>query len=86
MFVYKLLTLDLALINISVKALENNKNIVLEKIESESSISKEVSASSEEIAVSTQEIARSTGVVNNVINDLSNMSKKLMDNVDKFKM
>lgn len=72
--------------NNSVEDLDNNKTEILEKIEAASSISEEVSASSEEIAASTHEMANSTEVVATSLNDLSDMSKKMMDNVNKFKM
>ena len=72
--------------NNSVEDLDNNKTVILEKIEAASSISEEVSASSEEIAASTHEMANSTEVVANSLNDLTGMSKKMMDNVNKFKM
>lgn len=72
--------------NSSVEELDSNKNVILEKIEAASSISEEVSASSEEIAASTQEMANSTGIVAESLNELSDMSKKMKENVNKFKM
>lgn len=72
--------------NNSVEKLNESKDIILEKIEAASSISEEVSASSEEIAASTQEMSKSTEDISNSLDLLTDMSKKMMDNVSRFKI
>ena len=70
--------------NDSIEELNNKKEIILEKVEASSSISEEVSASSEEIAASANEMTNSTGDVAESLNELAEMSKKMMNNVNKF--
>jgi methyl-accepting chemotaxis protein len=72
--------------NNSVEDLNENKDVILEKIEGASAISEEVSASAEEISASTEEMTSSTKVVAESLNELSDMSKKMMVNVNKFKI
>lgn len=72
--------------NSSVEDLNENKDVILEKIEGASAISEEVSASAEEISASTEEMTNSTKVVAESLNELSDMSKKMMANVSKFKI
>ncbi|SHJ15501.1 methyl-accepting chemotaxis sensory transducer with Cache sensor [Clostridium cavendishii DSM 21758] len=70
----------------SVENLNNSKEVILGKLESASSIAEEVSASSEEISASTQEMSESTEEISGSLNLLTDMSKKLMGNVDRFKI
>lgn len=72
--------------NGSVKILDGSKDFVLEQIEVVSSVSQEVSASSQEIAASAQEMSESTEGIATSLENLSEMSKKMMDNVNKFKI
>ena len=72
--------------NASVDVLDKSKDVILEKIESASSISQEVSASSEEIAASSEEMNASTEELAASSQILSNMTKKMMEHVKKFKI
>lgn len=66
--------------------LDKRKQSILEKLESTSSISEEVSASLEEIASSTEEMNFSTDEVAAASQMLSNMTGTMMAQIDKFKI
>lgn len=72
--------------NASVRILDSSKDFVLEQIEVVSSVSQEVSASSEEIAAAAHEMSDSTEGIAASLETLSEMSKKMMENVNKFKV
>lgn len=72
--------------NTSIKTLTDNKNVILEKIEGSSSIAEEVSASSQEISASALEMLRSIENTSNALKTLSNMSKDMMESINKFKL
>ncbi|AOR23396.1 methyl-accepting chemotaxis protein [Clostridium taeniosporum] len=74
------------LANNSVNDLNVNKENILVKIETSSSVAEEVSASSEEIASSTEEMNNSTNELSNSIELLNNMSDEMIKNVNKFKI
>ncbi|SHJ15569.1 methyl-accepting chemotaxis sensory transducer with Cache sensor [Clostridium cavendishii DSM 21758] len=80
------ITPKMNLANESVEMLNENKDVILGKIEGASSIAEEVSASSEEIAASTQEMSKSTEEISVSLDSLTSMSKKLTENVNKFKI
>ncbi|CDI48985.1 methyl-accepting chemotaxis protein [Clostridium tetani] len=67
-------------------SLDQRKQSILEKLEETSAISEEVSASSEEIASSTEEMNTSTEEVAAASQKLSNMTKNMMEQVNKFKI
>lgn len=73
-------------VNNSVVGLDSEKNTIIEKIESVSSIAQEVSASSEEIAASSEEMSASTQEVASSAQSLSGMAKDMMDQVGRFKL
>nr|WP_272509074.1 methyl-accepting chemotaxis protein [Clostridium ganghwense] len=72
--------------NTSAVNIENKKNVILEKIEAVSSIAEEVSASSEEVSASSEEMNSSTEEVALTAQSLSEMTKEMMDQINKFKI
>lgn len=76
----------IANVNNSAESLSSQKDSILERIEGVSSIAEEVSASSEEIAASSEEMSASTQEVASSVQSLSSMTKKMMDQVDMFKL
>lgn len=74
------------LANNSVNDLNENKESILIKIETSSSIAEEVSASAEEIAASTEEMNKSTQELTNSVELLNNMSHEMNENVNRFKI
>lgn len=74
------------LANNSVNDLNSNKETILIKIETCSSVSEEVSASAEEISASTEEMNNSTDELSNSVELLRNMSTEMIGNVNKFKI
>ncbi|MBW6408674.1 methyl-accepting chemotaxis protein [Clostridium weizhouense] len=74
------------LANNSVNDLNENKESILIKIETSSSIAEEVSASAEEIAASTEEMNKSTEELSNSVELLNNMSNEMTHNVNRFKI
>ncbi|SHJ15537.1 methyl-accepting chemotaxis sensory transducer with Cache sensor [Clostridium cavendishii DSM 21758] len=72
--------------NESVEILNESKDVILGKVEGASAIAEEVSASSEEIAASTQEMSKSTEEISSSLDSLTGMSKRLMENVNRFKI
>jgi methyl-accepting chemotaxis protein len=73
-------------INTSALNINKEKDGIFVKVESISSISEEVSASSEQIAASSQEMNASTEEVASAAQLLSNMTKEMMKQVNKFKI
>ncbi|SHK24806.1 methyl-accepting chemotaxis protein [Tepidibacter formicigenes] len=73
-------------INNSAISIDNEKNLILEKIEEASAIAEEVSASSEEIAASSHQVSSSTQQVSSTAQTLSDMTKDMMKSVNKFKL
>lgn len=76
--------MDLA--NESTKSLQTNKEVILEKVDEAAATSQTVSASSQEIAASTEEMGKGVKNIATSLNQLTEMSQSLMDNVNKFKM
>lgn len=70
----------------SIEELNNDKDNILNKIESASAVSEEVSASAEEIAASTQEMSSSSESLAESVEQLNDMSKNMMELVGKFKV
>lgn len=73
-------------VNILASDISNEKNNILEKIESASSIAEEVYATSEEITASAEEMNNSTEEVATSAEILSITTKKMMEAVNKFKL
>lgn len=67
-------------------SINDEKNNILEKVEGASAIAEEVSASSEEIAASSEEMTASTEEVASCAQTLSNLTKEMMKQVNKFKL
>ncbi|MFD3158065.1 methyl-accepting chemotaxis protein [Haloimpatiens sp. FM7330] len=72
--------------NKSAVSLDDRKRLILEKVEGASAISEEVSASSEEIAASSEEMNATTEEVAASSQVLSNMTKEMMAEVNRFKI
>lgn len=70
----------------SAESIENDKNSIMSRIDGVSSVSQEISASSEEIAATSQEMNASTEEVASAAQILSNMTKEMLEQVDKFKV
>lgn len=73
-------------VNKSSRSLENEKNNILNKVEEISGIAEEVSAASEEISASSQEVEVSSDEVYMSANKLSEMTKEMSAEVNKFKL
>ncbi|SHH32354.1 methyl-accepting chemotaxis protein [Tepidibacter thalassicus] len=73
-------------INNSAISIDNEKNLILDKIEEASAVAEEVSASSEEIASSSQQVSSATQQVSSTANVLNEMTKDIRETVNKFKL
>lgn len=65
-------------INSSASNINNNKDAILQKMQSSSSVAEEISASTEEITSSTEEM--------NAAHSFTTLTKEMMDEVNKFKL
>ncbi|KAJ48870.1 methyl-accepting chemotaxis protein [Clostridium tetanomorphum] len=72
-------------INNSAQIIEENKNDILDKSESIASISEEISASSEEISASAQQMNASSEEVANTAQNLNEMTRDMLEQMNKFK-
>ncbi|MEJ8552815.1 methyl-accepting chemotaxis protein [Tepidibacter sp. Z1-5] len=72
-------------INRSATSLNNEKNIILEKIEEASSIAQEISASTQEISASSEQMSESVSQVSSMASDLTDMTKNMSDYINEFK-
>ena len=72
--------------NKSAIVVKKQQNFIIEKVGETSSIAEEVSASSEEIAASSEEMSASTQEVNATARTLMDMTLKIRNLVDKFKI
>jgi methyl-accepting chemotaxis protein len=70
----------------SAEKIEEDKNIILGRVDGVSSVSLEVSASAEEIAASSEEMNASTEEVAAAAQMLSSMTNDMMEEVNKFKI
>lgn len=68
------------------KAMETEKNIILNSVEEVSAVSEEVSAASEEISASTYNMTETSKGVADSAEQLNNMSVKMLDSINKFKL
>jgi methyl-accepting chemotaxis protein len=73
-------------VNMLATSINNEKDIILEKVEEASSVAQEVSASSEEIAASSQQMTASTEEVASSTHVLNNMTKEMLTHVNKFNL
>jgi methyl-accepting chemotaxis protein len=73
-------------INGSILNIRKEKDDILEKIEGASAISQEISASAEEISASSEEMNASSQEVASTAMELSNMTKNMFKEIDKFKL
>jgi methyl-accepting chemotaxis protein len=67
-------------------SIQNDKNTIVDKIEVAASVSQEVSASSEEISASSEEMNSSNEEVAATAQNLSGMTKEMLENVKQFKL
>lgn len=72
-------------INKSATSLNDEKNIILEKIEEASSIAQEISASTQEISASSEQMSESVSQVSSTASDLTDMTKNMSDYINEFK-
>ncbi|WP_326512175.1 methyl-accepting chemotaxis protein [Clostridium intestinale] len=70
----------------SADNIDNDKDIILSRINTLSSISEEISGSSEEISASSEELNASIEEVASSAQDLSNMTNKMIEEVNRFKV
>jgi methyl-accepting chemotaxis protein len=70
----------------SADNIDNDKNIILNRINTLSSISEEISGSSEEISASSEELNASIEEVASSAQGLSNMTNKMIEEVNRFKV
>jgi methyl-accepting chemotaxis protein len=66
--------------------IDNQKNQVVGQIENISSVSQEVASSSEEVSASTEEISATMDEYTKYVMDLQNLSEKLSEELNKFKI
>ncbi|AKN31624.1 chemotaxis protein [Clostridium carboxidivorans P7] len=70
----------------SAEGIDKDKETILSRVDDVSSVSLEVSASSEEISASSEEMNASTEEIAAAAQTLSNMTKGMIDEVNKFKI
>lgn len=73
-------------VNEAASKIDGDKNEIIEKIESASSVAEEVSASSEEISAASQEMYLSSQKVLGSIQNLNKSVENIGENIDVFKM
>lgn len=70
----------------SAEGIDKDKETILGRVDGASSVSLEVSASSEEISASSEEMSASTQEIAASSQTLSNMTKEMLEEVNKFKI
>ncbi|GAA0719165.1 methyl-accepting chemotaxis protein [Clostridium malenominatum] len=73
-------------VNTLTQNIDSEKNDIISKVESSSSIAEEISASSEEISASSEEMTMSSEEVASSANSLSEMTKEMVEKINKFKI
>ncbi len=73
-------------INFSASNINNDKDVILQKMHSSSSVAEEVSASTEEIAASTEEMNAASQQVADSACSLNTLTKEMMEDVNNFKL
>ncbi|CAH2211784.1 methyl-accepting chemotaxis protein [Tepidibacter aestuarii] len=72
-------------INTSATSLNDEKNVILKKIEEASSIAQEISASTQEISASSQQMSESVTQISSTASDLTDMTKNMSNYINEFK-
>lgn len=70
----------------SVNIINKDKDAILEKVNNSSAISQEVSATTEEVAVSSEGFTESSAKIAQSASSLFNITKEMMDKINKFKV
>lgn len=73
-------------IDASSISIQNDKNTIVGRIEAAAAVSQQVCASTEEITSSTEEMYASIEEVATTAQNLSNLTREMLDNVEKFKL
>ena len=73
-------------VNDSILIINKDKNIIIDKIESSSSVAEEISASSQEIAAASEQLNASAEEVSATAHILNSMTKEMIDISNKFKL
>lgn len=73
-------------VNDSILIINKDKNIVIDKIHSSSSIAEEISASSQEIAAASEQLNASAEEVSATAHILNSMTKEILDISNRFKI
>ncbi|MBU3145291.1 methyl-accepting chemotaxis protein [Clostridium sp. CF012] len=73
-------------VNDSILIINKDKNIIIDKIESSSSVAEEISASSQQIAAASQELNASAEEVSATSYILNSMTKEILEIGNKFKL
>ncbi|WML37071.1 methyl-accepting chemotaxis protein [Clostridium sp. OS1-26] len=73
-------------INFSASNINNDKDVILQKMHSSSSVAEEVSTSTEEIVASTEEVNAASQQVADSACSLNTLTKEMMKDVDNFKL
>lgn len=74
------------IINNSALNINNDKDIILQKMQNSSSVAEEISASTEEITASTEEMNAASQQVADTAHSFNTLTKEMMDDVNKFKL
>lgn len=72
--------------NSSAKCINEEKDIILHRIENTFAISEETSAASEEIAASSEEMSATAASLFSTVENLRNMAKDMIEQVSRFKL
>ena len=73
-------------VNDSILIINKDKNIIIDKIESSSSVAEEISASSQQIAAASEELNASSEEVTATAHILNSMTKEIVDIANKFRL
>jgi methyl-accepting chemotaxis protein len=73
-------------VNDSILIINEDKNIIIDKIESSSSVAEEISASSQQIAAASEELNASSEEVTATAHILNSMTKEIVDIASKFRL
>jgi len=71
-------------VNDSILIINEDKNVIIDKIESSSSVAEEISASSQQIAAASEELNASSEEVTATAHILNSMTKEIVDIASKF--
>lgn len=74
------------IINNSASNINNDKNVILQKMQNSSSVAEEISASTEEVTASTEEMNAASQQVADAAHSFNTLTKEMMDEVNKFKL